>query len=287
MKKNTKKEYVSKRDFKVFATACPHIPASLLIESIYCAHATEKTVHFQGSKPTPGPKLYSIFINLQGSGTVEKRSGKKVRLDKPGAIHFACNQNLAKLYSNNERWDSLVYHFYTDTLTLPEEEVYLLQNFNSQEEELFCNHLIRLMQMNSPINVQKANALLCARIFTWLESTSNVVDVKKEANLDRVLAYINANIYEPLHINTMAKDLNLNVKYIQRLFEEKVGVAPKEYITKVKLGMVYSLLKANNLSIKDIAKICSFSSPSHLINSFKQAEGISPSRYRKNFLESQ
>ena len=279
IKKKTQKEYFSKRDFKTFANGCAHIPAYLTIEAIYCAHATEKTVHITGD-PTRTPTLYAIYITTKGSGTIEHGDGSKIKATT-GSIYFTTHQTTRKVYSNNEKWDYLLYYFHTDTLELPTGKIYNLQNFDMVDEEVFCNKLIRLMQTGITQNIQKANALLCARVSTWLDSTLDIVEAKKDMNLDRIMAYINANIYEPLHINTMAQDLDLNVKYIQRLFEEKIGATPKEFVATVKLSMVYSLLKASNLSIKDIAKLCSFSTPSHLINNFKAVEGISPSRYRK------
>ena len=284
--KNTQKEYIDTGDFKTYVAGATHIPVSLTIESIYCAHATEKSVHLQGDTPTPGPPLYGIYITTKGSGFLEKRDGSRVKLTE-GTVYFFIHQELQKLYSTSEHWDYLVYYFRTDNLELPLNQIYKLQPFNKTEEEVFCNRLIRLFQTNLSQNIQKANALLCARAFTWMESALTPIEAKKEEHLDKIMAYINANIYEALHVNKLAEDLGLNVKYVQRLFEEKLNVTPKQFISDIKLRMVYSLLKASNLSIKDIAKICSFSTPSHLVNSFKQAEGISPARYRKNYLANQ
>ena len=54
---------------------------------------------------------------------------------------------------------------------------------------------------------------------------------------------------------------------------------------EIKARMVYGLLKADNLAIQDIAKLCSFANSSHLVNSFKKIEGISPAQYRKRYKE--
>ena len=57
--------------------------------------------------------------------------------------------------------------------------------------------------------------------------------ILSEEILDKIIAYINEHAYEPLHVKDIATALNLNVKYIQRLFIDKVGRTPKDYIMEI------------------------------------------------------
>ena len=281
--KPPKKEYAGMSDFKSYSNAIPHIPAYLTLESVYCAHATEKTVHIHLNPPTPGAPLYGIYLNLKGNGYIQKRDGKIHKLSE-GDIHFTTNQNVKRVYSGSPNWDYLVYFFYTDTIEIPTEKTFNL-SIDAEDEKTFNSRLIRLTQLNDPKNIQQANALLCARLFSWLNATRPADERKKEEILDKIIAYINEHVYEPLHVKDIAAALNLNVKYIQRLFIDKVGKTPKDYIMEIKARMVYGLLRADNLAIQDIAKICSFANSSHLVNSFKKIEGISPAQYRKRYKE--
>ena len=88
---------------------------------------------------------------------------------------------------------------------------------------------------------------------------------------------------EAVHTPELAAACNLSVTHFRRIFNEVMGVAPKEYITDCFLKKAEKMLMTANDSILDIATSCGFMEVSGFNRAFSAKHQTSPSEFRKKY----
>ena len=81
----------------------------------------------------------------------------------------------------------------------------------------------------------------------------------------------------------MAEYCGISETHFRRLFEESLGVSPKNYADRLKINAACELLTQTDLTLADIAKRLGYMDPFHFSRRFKTLTGISPSVYRDNY----
>lgn len=74
----------------------------------------------------------------------------------------------------------------------------------------------------------------------------------------------------------------ISSRYYERLFCQRFGETPKEYILKLKIDYAKELLLSEKTLIKDIAIKLGYSDIYHFGKIFKKKTGYTPSQYRRN-----
>ncbi len=99
--------------------------------------------------------------------------------------------------------------------------------------------------------------------------------------LGRVLSFIDAHLDRELTLEEMAHEACLSPFHFARCFKAATGVSPHRYLLQRRLDHAKALLKAGKLSATEIAFACGFSSAAHFSSSFKRANGVTPSLFRR------
>lgn len=86
---------------------------------------------------------------------------------------------------------------------------------------------------------------------------------------------------EPLHIQKLAQKHAISPSYLRKLFLEFTGMAPKDYLTGIRIQYAERYLIYTPLPLKQIAAACGFNDEFHLSKTFKVHKGESPASYRK------
>lgn len=97
--------------------------------------------------------------------------------------------------------------------------------------------------------------------------------------------YIRKNIDKAFNIDEVASVACMSKQTFFRHFKNETGITPNDFILKEKITKAKFLLKKDfGRSITDIAYSLSFSSTSHFIQLFKKITGITPKKYRQQFM---
>lgn len=99
--------------------------------------------------------------------------------------------------------------------------------------------------------------------------------------LNEILLYINNMVYEQLTIEEICLKFSLSRSSLQNLFKNNIGVAPKQYISDLKLNKSKLLIKESMYTISEIASMLGFASIHYFSRKFKQQFGITPTDYAK------
>ncbi|WP_077294765.1 helix-turn-helix domain-containing protein [Yersinia proxima] len=99
--------------------------------------------------------------------------------------------------------------------------------------------------------------------------------------LKRVKEYIDYNLTQPLLLSDLATQAGLSEFHFARMFKQSTGLAPHQFVLKVRLCRAEQLLKHSAMPLIHIALACGFSSASHFSNCFKNTYGLAPSMLRQ------
>ena len=93
--------------------------------------------------------------------------------------------------------------------------------------------------------------------------------------------YIDANLDAPLTLSALAKKCFYNPSYFSRVFKEKFGASPLDYINRKRLEQAMELLCREELSIDEISLRAGFTDRRNFYHAFAKYVGGTPSEYRR------
>lgn len=99
--------------------------------------------------------------------------------------------------------------------------------------------------------------------------------------LEPALTYIEKNYQENITLQKVAEISNVSSYYFSRLFKKELGVNFSIYLKQRKIEKGKELLIQTSLPIENIATKLGYYEAGYFTKVFKQAEGITPSEYRK------
>ncbi|GEM_PF-622190 len=116
------------------------------------------------------------------------------------------------------------------------------------------------------------------------ETRDNEMKKIWEANaglIDRIIAEIRAHYTEDISLSEYALKYDMSLASLSSQLKEKLSMNYSDYLTSLRLQRAKTLLKEPNLSIQEIAEQSGYTDYFYFTKVFKKAEGISPSKYRK------
>ena len=109
------------------------------------------------------------------------------------------------------------------------------------------------------------------------------VSPSASARIDKARGYIDSHCGDiNLSVTYLADISDMSEVHFRKLFKEKYGCSPSEYITSTRLKKAMDLMKYPFLSLDDCACQSGFSSCQYFSRVFKANVGVSPAKYRKN-----
>ncbi|MGN0164959.1 MAG: AraC family transcriptional regulator [Lachnospiraceae bacterium] len=100
--------------------------------------------------------------------------------------------------------------------------------------------------------------------------------------VDKIKKYINTNYDKKIYLDQIADNMYLSPVYISKMFKEKTGIAPINYLIKVRLEKAKEILESGgNETVKEIAASVGYDNPYHFSKMFKKHYGVSPLTYRR------
>lgn len=100
--------------------------------------------------------------------------------------------------------------------------------------------------------------------------------------IDEVIAYIHANLYEPLPLARLAGHVAYSPYHFIRLFKERMGLSPMYYVSALRLQKAKDLLLNTNLSVRDIGLEIGQQSLGTFTTRFTERVGMTPSQFRNS-----
>ena len=174
-------------------------------------------------------------------------------------------------------------------LTIPgsDEARYCLYSFPESNEVLTCmQSVLREMQDRRPEYQTLCLAYMDIIMVQLMRSASVTVTQSQPrfpANRQcaAVRHYIEQHYKESITLDLLAEKFSINKYYMAHAFKREYGVSPINYLISCRIREGKRLLSETDLSLSQIAAVLGFSSSSYFSQSFRSAEGMSPTEYRK------
>ena len=105
------------------------------------------------------------------------------------------------------------------------------------------------------------------------------IDISTDTYVDMAMTYIRTN-FSNVKISDVARNIGINRSYLTKIFKQKTGVSPQEYLMERKLNYACNLLIETDAQIQDIARRVGYNNLLTFSKIFKGRYGVSPKNYR-------
>jgi transcriptional regulator GlxA family with amidase domain len=102
----------------------------------------------------------------------------------------------------------------------------------------------------------------------------------RHPKLGQVIQVMEQNLEEPISPATLARDVGLSTRQLERLFRRYLNRSPKRYYMELRLQKARNLLMQTDLSVINVALACGFTSPSHFSKCYRAHYHTTPYRER-------
>ncbi|MFY9177020.1 MAG: AraC family transcriptional regulator [Caldicoprobacterales bacterium] len=157
-------------------------------------------------------------------------------------------------------------------------QTYLSNNLDIQKKILDVLKQIVSSEDNKKIAndfIKLTNLISRQRIFRMPEGAMG------SDYLQQLVSFVEVNYDKGITVAEVANYLNLNPKYLARLFKQETGQTISEYISRLRIEKGLSLLNQTDLSIQEISSQIGFSDSRSFIRLFKKTFDMTPGEYRK------
>ena len=150
------------------------------------------------------------------------------------------------------------------------------------KEQKEMEDLLEVMLIEkSGANAFKENIIeYCLNILVTLIVNKISIGNEKKHEWDELVEYIENNFDKKLTLKGLAKRCYYNPSYFSRVFKEKFGVSPIQYIEKKKVEQAKRLL-IEGYTVEYIIEKLNFSSRQFFYSTFKKLSNISVAEFRK------
>ena len=102
----------------------------------------------------------------------------------------------------------------------------------------------------------------------------------RHPKLSRVIQLMEANIEDPISPATLAHDVGMSTRQLERLFRRYLSRSPKRYYMELRLSKARNLLMQTDMTVINVALACGFASPSHFSKCYRAHYDTTPYRER-------
>lgn len=96
----------------------------------------------------------------------------------------------------------------------------------------------------------------------------------------KAVSFIQKSYRSPIYLSDAASAAGLSPAYFSTVFHDTMGISFSGYLTEYRLQAAERYLRSSDLTIKEIAAVCGFSSYPYFVTVFKEHFGFPPGSWR-------
>ena len=193
------------------------------------------------------------------------------------------------ILSINTQWLDNVFCHKADAFTyLKESASPLLLTPKPSQYPIWMQGLNRLISFPS---ITVPEALSC--FFDLLSTLNQMVDTfsvnqplpisTTQKRISEIISYIQEHIYENLSVSDLSAHFYLHPDYLSRLFKKHAHISVSRYIILQKTATAQTLLR-EGCTVAQVQEKLGYSSYAYFFKTFQKNTGLSPSKYREQYL---
>ena len=153
----------------------------------------------------------------------------------------------------------------------------------------YCREALRLKITDyilKPVDYEEFGTCIDnLNIALFRRQSTQEADEQEERPINRLTRYLQEHLAEEISLSVLADEFHLSAQYISQLFKSEIGVNFLAYLTNIRMEKAKQLLLSTSLSIGEVSEQSGYGDYRVFTKVFKKSEGITPSQYRRDFLE--
>lgn len=149
-----------------------------------------------------------------------------------------------------------------------------------------CEYLLKPVEEDALNNaIEKAILRMDPNAVFQDAPAAGQADISPDEAVCIIKDYIDSHYCETIKITMFSEKYFFSTEYLTRLFRGKYGFTIYEYVLKLRMERAKELLEDEDNKIIDIAERLGYTDNHYFSKAFRTYYHISPSQYRKEFLE--
>lgn len=155
----------------------------------------------------------------------------------------------------------------------------------------YCREALRLQITDyilKPVNYEEFGTCIDnLKISLFEKRVTEAAEPEKqdERTITGLTGYLQEHLSEEMSLTILSENFHLNPQYISQLFKNEIGVNFLTYLTNIRIEKAKRLLLSTSLSVAEVAEQSGYGDYRVFTKVFKKSEGITPSQYKRDFLE--
>lgn len=155
----------------------------------------------------------------------------------------------------------------------------------------YCRQALRLQITDyilKPVNYEEFGTCidnLKISMYENKKSSQQGSEENDERIISHITRYMQEHLSEEISLSVLADVFHLSPQYISQLFKNEIGVGFLAYLTNIRIEKAKKLLLSTALSVTEISTNAGYSDYRVFTKVFKKTEGITPSQFRREFLD--
>lgn len=237
-----------------------------------------KTVHY-------GRTVLRYELIYKLSGEVLTHFNKNVFQIKPGMVYIIPKSDNADYYVERTNPGDCIDIFFDTDIRLSENLIILDFEKDNKIQSLF--QTIYKLWITKPRGYYfKCMSMTYEILYEMLSKSEQYSPKSKYRKIEKGIEYLHNNLYTDVDYKIPSELCKISYTYFKKLFIEKFGVPPVQYVNNIRLERSCELLLTNKYPIGEIAKMCGFENVYYFSKKFKEKYRLSPSEYKNSLQQS-
>lgn len=155
----------------------------------------------------------------------------------------------------------------------------LASGFEKLQDVMAYNGSVIIEMLNAERYKNTRTEFLAGKIYEFMSSVFEGEEIKTDY-VKAVSDFVKYNESPSLSVSKIASELNLNPRYLSRLFKREKGITIQEYIVNARMKKARLLLRSG-FNVSETAKLVGYEDAFSFSKMFKKYEGVSPKEIKK------
>ena len=153
----------------------------------------------------------------------------------------------------------------------------------------YCREALRLQITDyilKPVDYEEFGACIDnLKIALFEKKSSEESEGQEERIINKIVRFVQNHLSEEISLSVLAEEFHFSTQYVSQLFKNEIGVNFLTYLTNIRMEKAKKLLLNTDLPIAEISEQSGYSDYRVFTKVFKKSEGVTPSQFRHDFLD--
>ncbi|KRF04788.1 hypothetical protein ASG89_21020 [Paenibacillus sp. Soil766] len=132
----------------------------------------------------------------------------------------------------------------------------------------------------APDHLRLKSAFLARLEAHFKHLSASRIPISDHPEINKIISYLHEHYAEEITLDTLAKLVCMDDKYVSSLFKKKLGLSIIHYLHQIRIELAQRLLRETDRTISEIGERVGFANDNYFIKIFKRSTGVTPASFR-------